>query len=180
MTDAIVIYHCPQECGYPSLTFLSRQTGEVLEKVYLPDPSDYYTSGSRDITTYYKVSSFRQKICQGPHRPTVDNVKPRQKYLSDPRRYVYKVTRVTDIKESEPVPGYKVYDAVAHVDCILAKRGESFCAQEDSFRHQMEEAGFDMRGWCLYKRRKHSYWTFIRDVASKYKDYHLVNLIEIR
>jgi hypothetical protein len=46
-------------------------------------------------------------------------------------------------------------------------------------RKQLSKAGFDMGHWTLTKRMKTPFMDFLKDIASSYKDYHLVNLIQI-
>jgi hypothetical protein len=43
----------------------------------------------------------------------------------------------------------------------------------------MSEAGFDMTNWELPIRQKTPFKEFLSSICSKYKDYDLINLIEI-
>lgn len=174
MKDTIAIYHQPQECGSPYLTFLSQQTGEVLETVDLPE--GYYDSGSEPVDTLQRIYSFTEKVNMSP-RPTVDNVWVKARFMPNPHRYVFKVTSVDNIQKDADI--FHTWTADVHVDACRQKRQWKYSSRKDYFRHQMEESGFDMSGWCCYKRRKTPFMDFLKDVVSKYKDYHLVNLIKI-
>ena len=48
--NVIVIYHHPHECGSPYLTFISQETGQVVETVNIP--TGYYDSGFEKTDIY--------------------------------------------------------------------------------------------------------------------------------
>ena len=77
--------------------------------------------------------------------------------------------------------GIKAVDDIAtlHIDACIAKSVTKYSSSEDYFKKQMTESGFNMKGWCLYKRMRTPFLDFLKQVASTYKDYHLVNLIQI-
>jgi hypothetical protein len=171
--NVIVIYHHPQECGSPYLTFISQSTGEVVDTVTIPD--GYYYTGCERIKQHIPVFTFTEQVHQSPI-PTTDT-KPRACYLPNPHHYEYKVTKVTDVKEDKWI--FPTWEATLHVTAYLVKEVTRWSTHLDTFRKQMEASGFDMKGWCLYKRMRTPLLTFLKQVTQNYKDYHLINLIEI-
>ena len=175
--NAIAVYHHPQECGCPYLTFISQETGEVVETVDIPDPQGYFCSGCQHLVQLHPVYSFTEQINRGGPKPNRFNTVPSAHYRCNPHHYEYVVNKVTDIKYDPDI--FPTWRATLHVTACIPKRVVKYSSSDDYFRHQMEEAGFDMKGWCLYKRMKTPFMDFLRSVASSYKDYHLVNLIQI-
>ena len=60
--NTIVIYHQPQECGSPYLTFISQETGQVVETVNIP--TGYYDSGFEKTDHYTPVDTFIKNVKQ--------------------------------------------------------------------------------------------------------------------
>ena len=173
--NAIAVYHQPQECGSPYLTFISQETGEVVETVDIPE--GYFYSGCQHIKQLHKVYSFTEQIDRGGRRPNKHNTVPSAHYGYNPHHYEYVVTKVTDIKHDMNI--FPTWRATLHIDACIAKSVTKYSSSDDYFKKQMTESGFNMKGWCLYKRRKTEFLDFLKQVASTYKDYHLVNLIQI-
>lgn len=172
--NVIVIYHHPQECGSPYLTFISQQTGQVVETVDIPD--GYYDSGDTRIDIYTPVYSFIEKVNQTP-KPTVDNVRLTCGFYPNPKKYEFRVTKVDNIQEDTSV--IRTWTADVHVDACQHVIHWQYDLAKDAFLQQLTEAGFDMSNWELPNRRKTSFKEFLSSICSNYKDYHLVNLIEI-
>ena len=166
--NVIAIYHHPQECGKPYVAFISQETGEMIETVDIP--TGFYDSGMIRTDIYTPVYSFTEKINQSP-MPTVDNVRLSSIYLPNPKHYTFRVTKVDNIKEDNTV--FKTWTADVHVEACTHE------ISKDTFLHQMTKSGFDLSDWDIDKRMKTSFQVFLKDVCSKYKDYHLINLIEI-
>ena len=174
--NAIAVYHHPQECGSPYLTFISQETGEVVDTVDIP--TGYYDSGMELITRLQPVHSFTETIHRGGPKPTLANCEYiAGKYGYNPHHYKYVVTKVTDIKEDKDI--FHTWTATLHVTACIPKTEWKFSSADDHFRHGMEAAGFNMKGWCVYRRIRTPFLEFLKQVASQYKDYHLVNLIQI-
>lgn len=172
--NVIVIYHHPQECGSPYLTFISQQTGQVVETVDLPE--GYYNSGLKRVDIYTPVYSFTEQVNQSPI-PTVDNVRLTCGFYPNPKNYTFRVTKVDNIKEDpEIIP---TWTADVHVEACTNDIKWQYSTKRDSFRKQMSKAGFNMGHWTLTKRMKTPFKEFLSSICSNYKDYHLVNLIEI-
>ena len=100
--NVIVIYHHPQECGSPYLTFISQETGQVVETVDIP--TGCYDSGLEKTDIYTPVYFYTEQVNQSP-MPTVDNV--RLSFNShpglNPKNYTFRVTKVDNIKEDNNV-----------------------------------------------------------------------------
>lgn len=174
--NVIVIYHHPQECGSPYLTFISQETGQVVETVDIS--TGYYDSGLEKIDIYTPVYSYIEQVEQTP-MPTVDNV--RLSFNSNPgpnpKHYTFRVTKVDIIKyDSELIP---TWTADVHVEVCTHEIHWHYDKSQDTFLQQMTEAGFDMTSWELPTREKTPFIEFLSSICSHYKDYHLINLIEI-
>ena len=174
--NVIVIYHQPQECGSPYLTFISQETGQVVETVDIS--TGYYESGFEKTDIYTPVYFYTEQVNQSP-MPTVDNVR-----LScnshpgpNPKKYVFRVTKVDNIKEDpEFIP---TWTADVHVEVCTHETKWQYDKSKDTFLQQLTEAGFDMTSWELPTRQKTPFKEFLTSICSNYKDYHLINLIEI-
>jgi len=172
--NAIAVYHQPQECGCPYLTFISQETGEVVETVDIPE--GYFDSGCKRVDIYTPVYSFIEQVNQSP-KPTVDNVRLTCGCYPNPKKYVFRVTKVDNIKEDNTV--FPTWTADVHVEACHHDIKWQYSTKRDSFRKQLSKAGFNMKPWTLTKRQKVPFKEFLTSICSNYKDYHLVNLIEI-
>lgn len=171
----IVIYHHPQECGSPYLTFISQQTGQVLEQVDIP-AYDYYTAGQQRITTEIPVRTFTEQVCQTP-KPTLSNVRIKAYCLSHPRDHKFKPIKVTITGSDDSF--FRTWTADITVQEYIEKTDYRYSSSLDTFKQQMTSLGFDMKGWCLYKRQRTSFTDFLKAVCSSFRNYHLINLIQI-
>lgn len=176
--NVIAIYHHPQECGSPYICFVSQKTGQVVHTVDLPDPWHYTSSGSERITQLQRVSSYREQICQSKI-PTLDTVRPTAYYRYNPHRYEFRVTRVSDIEKDDTL-NLRTWTATIDVDVCIPKTVLRYSSKLDSYRHSLEAAGFDMTGWCCYKRRRTDYYQFLESITRKYrKDFRVISFIRI-
>lgn len=181
--NVIVIYHHPQECGDPYLTFISQQTGEVVETVDLP--TGYWNSGIKRIDVYTPVYSFTEEVNMSP-LPTVDNVTLKAKFMPNPKGYVFRVTKVDNIQKDDTLlyhgdlkHSFITWKATVHAEACTHDIKWKYSTHRDHFRKQLQEAGFNMKPWTLTKRMKTPFKEFLTTICSNYKDYHLVNLIQI-
>ena len=172
--NVIVIYHHPQECGSPYLTFISQETGQVVETVDLPD--GYWDSGSKRVDTYTPVYDFIEQVNQTP-MPTVDNVRLTCGFYPNPKHYTFRVTKVDNIQEDTSV--IRTWTADVHVEACTHETHWEYDKSKDTFLQQLTESGFDMTDWELPTREKTPYKEFLSSICSHYKDYNLINLIEI-
>ena len=172
--NVVVIYHQPQECGSPHLTFISQQTGEVVETIDIP--TGYYDSGAIRTDIYTPVYFFIEKVHQS-HKPTVDNVRLNCSYYPNPKNYTFRVTNVDNIQEDNIV--FTTWTADVHVEVCKHETKRQYDKSQDTFLQQMTEAGFDMTSWDFPTRQKTPLKEFLSSICSNYKDYHLINLIEI-
>ena len=173
--NVIAIYHHPQECGSPYLTFISQQTGQVVETIDIP-AEDYWTSGDIRTDIYTPVYSFIEQVNQSP-RPTVDNVRLTCCCYPNPKRYTFRVTKVDNIREDNTV--FTTWTADVHVEACIYEIHWQYDKTKDTFLQQLAASGFDMTDWELPIRQKTPFKEFLSSICSNYKDYHLINLIEI-
>ena len=142
-------------------------------------PTGYYDSGFEKIDIYTPVYSYIEQVEQTP-MPTVDNV--RLSFNSNPnllnsKYYTFRVTKVDNIKEdSEFIP---TWTADVHVEVCTHEIKWQYDKSQDTFLKQLTESGFDMTSWELPTREKTPFIEFLSSICSHYKDYHLINLIEI-
>ena len=174
-TPVIGIYHHPQECGDPFLAIVSQRTGEVLE--YLTIPEDYYWSGQERVDIRTPVRTFTEHICQGGHAPTVENVRVPSTYGSHPRDHKFRPIKVT-------ITGYDpdiipTWNADVLVEEYISDFKFEYHPEKDTFKQVLEAQCIDMDPWPLPVRQKTNVLDFLRSILSSYKDYHLVNLIQI-
>lgn len=172
--NVIAIYHHPQECGSPYLTFISQESGEVMETVDIPE--GYYFSGWKTTEKLTPIRSFTEEYNGNP-KPSVNTVRAVANYRFHPNDVKYVVTKVTDIKEDPTFP--PTWKATLHVDECKVELSSEYHIEEDTFLNGMTEAGFDMTGWTLPERQKIHMLDFFRKLMEGYKGYHLINVIEI-
>ena len=61
----------------------------------------------------------------------------------------------------------------------IVKTERRFIAAKDTFKQGMAELGFDMKGWCAYRRRKTFYVDFLKAVTQGFHGYNVINVIEL-
>lgn len=173
--NVIVIYHQPQECGNPYLTFISQETGQVVETIDIP--TGYYNSGHIKTDTYTPVYDFIEQVNQTP-MPTVDNVRLTCNFYPNPKHYTFRVTKVDNIQEDNQPP-FITWTADVHIEVCTHETHWEYDKSKDTFLQQLTESGFDMTDWELPTRQKTPFKEFLSSICSHYKDYNLINLIEI-
>ena len=174
MKNVIAIYHHPQECGEPYLAFVSQKSGKVIDQVTVP--TGYYDSGMIRTDVYTPVYSFIEKVNQTP-KPTVDNVRLTCGFYPNPKKYTFRVTKVDNIQEDNKV--FTTWTADVHVEACTHDITFKYDPDKDEFLKGMTAAGFDLSSYDINTRMRTPFHKFLTDVCSKYKDYHLINLIEI-
>ena len=169
--NVIVIYHHPQECGLPYLTFISQETGQVVETVNIP--TGYYDSGVEKTDIYTPVYTFIKKVKQS-HMPTVDNVRL---ICDNPKNYTFRVIKVNNIEKDSNT--FTTWTADVHVEACTHEVKWQYDKSKDTFLQQLTKSGFDMTTWDIPTRHKTPFKEFLSSICSNYKDYHLINLIVI-
>ena len=174
-TPIIGIYHHPQECGDPFIALVSQSTGEVLETLTIPE--DYYWSGEERVDICTPVRTFTEHICQGGSKPTVENVRVPSTFRRHPKDHKFRPIEVT-ITHYDPtiIP---TWDADILVEEYIPDFTFKYDPDKDTFSQTLESQGIPMAEWPLPVRQKTNVLDFLRSVLSSYKDYHLVNLIQI-
>ena len=87
------------------------------------------------------------------------------------------MTKVDNIQENNNI--FTTWTADVHVEACRHEITWEYDKSKDTFLQQLTEAGFDMTNWELPIRQKTPFIEFLKSVVSSYKDYHLINLIEI-
>ena len=169
--NVIAIYHHPQECGSPYLTFISQETGQVVETVNIP--TGYYDSGFEKTDIYTPVYTFIKKVKQS-HMPTVDNVRI---ICDTPKNYTFRVIKVNNIKKDSNT--FTTWTADVHVEACTHEVKWQYDKSKDTFLQQLTKSGFDMTTWDIPTRHETPFKEFLSSICSNYKDYHLINLIVI-
>jgi len=175
--NVIVIYHHPQECGSPYLTFISQESGALIETVDIPEPQGYYSSGEGEVKDRIPVEHFTEQYCR-LLKPRKGVTVPAAHYKSNPNHYEYVVTKVTDLRHNTD-EGFPAWLATLHVTAYQVNTRYEYHPERDDYRNEMDKLGFDMTNWTLPERRKISFKEFLWKIVEGYKGYHLINLIEI-
>ena len=171
----IAIYHAPQECGVPTVALVSQKTGEILEKLEIPE--DYYWSGEERVDICTPVRTFTEHICQAFHEPTLENVKPKAQYMPRARDHKFRVIGITNVKhDPDTIP---TWDADILVEEYISDFKFEYHPEKDTFKQILEAQCIDMDPWPLPVRQKTDLMEFLKTILSSYKDYHLINLIRI-
>ena len=171
----IAIYHAPQECGVPTVTLVSQQSGEILEKLEIPE--DYYWSGEKQVEVCTPVRQFTEHICQGGHKPTVENVIIPSTFGPHPRDHKFRALKVTITGQDMPI--IPIWDADVLVEEYISNFKFEYHPEKDTFKQVLEAQCIDMDPWPLPVRQKTELMEFLKTILSSYKDYHLINLIRI-
>lgn len=166
----ILLFGQPQECGDPYVSVIRLSDGQIDRTIELGD--DYWDSG--DVSGYKKVYTgrvFNEEFLSGAS--VSDNIQKGKPYET--------TSGVTgDILNVETkevtwgkLPWLSVKLTIAETKRVWEKR---FSAKADTFRKKLEEQGVNMKGWCTYKRRKHSEEEFLKAVIP-HEDEEVVNFI---
>jgi hypothetical protein len=175
MIPIIAIYHAPQECGVPTVALVSQKTGEILEKLEIPE--DYYWSGEERVDICTPVRQFTEHICQAFHKPTLENVKPKAQYMPRARDHKFRVIGITNVKhDPDTIP---TWDADILVEEYISDFKFEYHPEKDTFKQILEAQCIDMDPWPLPVRQKTELMEFLKTILSSYKDYHLINIIRI-
>ena len=195
--NVIVIFHVPQECGEPSLTFIRQEDGEIAEVVALPYCAGFYDDGVERVHSFRKAFSFEENVnLAGNRRPIADRFNDRYRYgmipLDVQRKYagvikgnemVYKVREVRTKEEGRMAlqngDGLDFWEGSVFVDAFVKVAERRYSSEKDDYRKEMEALGFDMKGWCVYKRTKTRIHDFMRAVCEGFHGYHVVSLHQI-
>ena len=173
--NVIAIYHHPQECGEPYVVFVNQENGEILESVTIPE--NYYDSGVEMVTSSIPVRTFTEHICHALHEPTLENVRIKAQFSSHPRDHQFRPVKVTITKyDPDIIP---TWEADVLVEEYIEKIQFKYSSSKDTFRQTLEAQGFDLSSWPYHRRKQTPLLEFLKDICSSYKDYHLVNLIQV-
>ena len=171
----IAIYHAPQECGVPTVTLVSQQSGEVLEKLEIPE--DYYYSGQEHVEVCTPVRQFTEHICQAIHEPTLEVIRPKAQCMPHDRDHKFRAIGITNLKYDPNI--LPTWDADIIVEEYISDFKFVYHPEKDTFKQVLEAQCIDMDPWPLPVRQKTDLMTFLKTILSSYKDYKLVNLIRI-
>ena len=171
----IAIYHAPQECGIPTVSIVSQQSGEILEKLEIPE--DYCYSGEERVEVCTPVRQFTEHICQAIHEPTLEVVRPKAQYLPHDRDHKFRPISISNLKYDPSI--VPTWEADVLVEEYVSETKFEYHPDKDTFSQTMEAQCIDMDPWPLPVRQKTELMEFLRRILSSYKDYHLINIIRI-
>lgn len=167
----LAIYHAPQECGTPYVMFVNLEDGQLVRTIDIPE--GYYDSGF-EVEYYYEPTGdiIREKH-SGNYLPKIGEFKH------------YRKNKYINLKEIEDVKPWKFdlgegiymegYDATLIYEVCRKKVAHKFDSSKDTFRKDMEKQGFNMTGWCVYKRRKTEFMEFLKAIMPD----NVINIIKI-
>lgn len=153
----LAIYHAPQECGNPYVMFVNLEDGQPVRTIDIPD--GYWNSGFEAEEYYDSTGEIITEKHSCNYLPEIGEVKQyrRNKYI--------RLKEIVDVKPWK----FLVYEVCRR------KVGYRFNSSEDSFKRKLEEQGINMKGWCVYKRRKTPFFEFLKNILPN----DVVNLISI-
>ena len=173
--NVIAIYHHPQECGSPYIAVVSQESGEILERITIPD--GYFYTGWERMEKLTKVYDFTEEFCS-TRVPTPEDYIVKAFYGSPGKKYRYRVTKVEVTSEDDTI--IHTYTGKVYIDACEVEESFQYVQEKDTFRQEMEEQGFGMSMWPVTVRMKTDYDVFLRTVVNTWNpDYHVVNLIHI-
>lgn len=171
----IAIYHAPQECGVPTVALVSQKTGEILEKLEIPE--DFYWSGEERVDICTPVRQFTEHICQAIHEPTLETYRVKTSFGPHARDHKFRAIEITNlVYDPNIVP---TWDADILVEEYISDFKFEYHPEKDTFKQVLEAQCIDMDPWPLPVRQKTDLMEFLKTILSSYKDYHLINLIRI-
>ena len=183
LTNVLCIARYSNHCGH-TLTFVSTETGKIIEEVYLPE--GYTWTGLEWRTREVKRMEFpfKERVIS-KQVPTIKNLRVshlpeniKQQY--DEQGWRKYATGIVSIRCTRTWPdGYGAYEveAIGAVAKVVDER--CWVAANDTFKQEMAKLGFDMKGWCLYRRRKTHYKDFLKAITQGFHGYNVINIIEL-
>lgn len=172
MEKVIAVYNEPQECGCPFITFIDCGTGCVIDTVYL-DFEGYYDAGMERVVRYEKTGN--EKVCgfDSTKLPEVGEV------VSLRMGKMWVIDEVNLIREDNNI--FHTFVGETHqIEVVEKVEWRYLDHNKDEYILKMSALGFDMTGWCLYKRLKTNYKDFLTTIVKTYnKNWEVLNLIVI-
>ena len=168
----LAIYHAPQECGSPYVMLINLENGQPVKTIDIPE--GYWDSGCEYAGYIELMDEEKVKSHSGYHLPELGETQSFENFKTgEYKRYV--LTEITDVVESKR-SNFKCtfYDAKLHYRRFREKKAFRYSSAEDTFKKEMEEQGINMKGWCVYKRRKTEFMEFLKAILPE-----VVNLIQI-
>lgn len=165
----LAIYHAPQECGEQYVMLINLEDGQPIRTIDIPEGYGY--SGFSTCTYYEPTGEIYTRRHSGNYLPQVGDI----------NQYgINKYIRLKEIKDVKPwsikcLKGLKGYNATLIYEVCRRRVGIRFNSSEDSFKRKLEEQGINMKGWCVYKRRKTPFFEFLKNILPN----DVVNLISI-
>lgn len=173
MKKVIAIYNAPQECGCPFITFINAENGKVIGSVKLEYENLFYEAGVEEVVRYQATGNERVRKFDSTELPVVGEV------VSTMRRKLWVVDGVNLIKEDNKF--VRTFVGQTHeIEVVEKVEWKYLDHNKDEYILKMTELGFDMTGWCHYRRCKTGYKDFLKEITKTYnKDWEILNLIEI-
>lgn len=179
---AICIYY--QTSFSTFLSFINMENGKLIETVDIPDN---YLSGIECVDNKQLIGTFVHKICMSGEKEK-EPIIGRNQLAGDPvpekfrlyRRHFRTSTEVIKVLDKEFDPEFiPVWNVTVECGFYIYKSEKKFEASKDTFRMEMEMKGFNMKGWCTYKRCKTSKKNFLKQIVKDYKGLEIINFIEL-
>lgn len=173
MKKVIAIYNAPQECGCPFITFINAENGQVIDAVDLEYEDLFYEAGVERVVRYQATGNERVRKFYSTKLPEVGEV------VSTMRRKLWVVDDVNLIKEDDRIM-HTFVGQTHEIEVIEVVEWKYLDHNKDEYIQKMTELGFDMTGWCHYKRLKTNHMDFLKAIVKTYnKDWEILNLIKI-
>ena len=167
----LAIYHAPQECGQPYVLLINLENGQIVRTISIPEG---YSFSGFEVEEYYEpTGEIVIKKYSGTCLPSIGSTEWER------RDKKIMLSEIKDVQNWEfPLGGdefFKGYDATLCYNVVRRKLSYKFDAKKDTFRKGLEEQGINMKGWCVYKRRKTDFNEFLKAILPS----DVVNIIHI-
>lgn len=169
----LAIYYSPQEYGNTYVTLVDLETGEPYKSITIPE--GYENSGVEFIDNYYpngKVVAKTTSFC-GSEYLNVEAHNEEEWGHSKIATSV-KILEEWNSKDDEG-NSHKSYYIEVEWQGVIHKEVTKYTASEDTFKQELIEQGINMKGWCVYKRRKTPFFDFLNEIL---KEYNVINLLK--
>lgn len=173
MKKVIAIYNAPQECGCPFITFINSENGQVIDVVDLEYEELFSSEGVERVVRYQATGNERVCKFDSTKLPVVGEV------VSTMGRKLWVIDDVNLIKEDNRII-HTFVGQTHEIEVIEKVEWKYLDHNKDEYIQKMTELGFDMTGWCFYKRHKTNYMDFLKAIVKTYnKDWEILNFIRI-
>lgn len=169
MVKYIALHYTPQERGSECFVFVNAETGMVCDELTIYIPYGYNRAGLEIIECYKHTGLFIYEESNHVTLPKIGEIIHKNGKRCD-------ILTDLTINKTEEFLGHTRYYVTEKLERCLVYNQFKFNCHRDSFKHYFEDKGYNMKGWCVYKRRKTPFMEFAKSVLFPKN---VINVIEI-